>query len=220
MVRGFYREDVNNLHITAELLDAATGKILTTVDSAELPLTWLSEQKLPLKPDTYQQVVAVRDTLQRHAVPASTALHVEIRTDRGRTGVEYWANQSMRIEAVANRPCHLRLLYRLADGTQTILETDFAIRPGQENRAVPIAPDAQFVCSAPFGTEYLLAYASESPFCPLPTVPSRQGYVRTEGDYRVFVGPLQAMLTTLKCTKNPAADVAEDRIQITTRSAR
>lgn len=219
VVRGFYKEDVNNLYISAELL-SADGLILATVESAELPLTWLSEQKLPLKPDTYQQVVAVQDTLQRNpvAATASTALRVELRTDRGRNGVEYWENQPMRIEAVANRPCHLRLLYRLADGTQTILETDFTIKPGQENRPISIAPDATFICSAPFGTEYLLAYASETPFCPLPTVPSRQGYVRNEGNYKIFVGPLSAMISTLTCTKNPAGAVAEDRIQITTRS--
>ncbi|MBC8156264.1 MAG: hypothetical protein H7Z72_25540 [Bacteroidetes bacterium] len=221
VVRGYYNEAVNTLHITAELVDGVTGNILTTVDSEDLPLAWLSEHKLPLKPDTYQQVVAVQDTLQRTTAPGPlTALHVELRTDRGRSRVEYWENQPMRIEAVATRPCHLRLLYRLADGTQTILETDFTIKPGQENRPVPIAPDAAFVCSAPFGTEYLLAYASETPFCPLPTVPSRQGYVRNEGDYKIFVGPLSAMITTLKCTGDPAAVVVEDRIQITTRSAR
>lgn len=219
VVRGYYKEDVNNLRITAELLDSGSGKILTTVESADLLLTWLSDQKLPLKPDTYQQVVAVRDTLQRTTVPTPpTALHVELRTDRGRNSVEYWENQPMRIEAIASRPCHLRLLYRLADGTQTILETDFTIRPGQENRPIPIAPDATFVCSAPFGTEYLLAYASETPFCALPTVPSRRGYVRNEGDYKIFVGPLSALITTLKCTVKPDDVVAEDRIQITTRS--
>ena len=184
-----------------------------------MPLTWLSEQKLPLKPETYQQVIAVRDTLKQTTPTSATSLHVELRTDRGRSSVEYWENQPMRIEAVASRPCHLRLLYRLADGTQTILESDFVIRPGQENRPVPIAPDATFICSAPFGTEYLLAYASEAPFCPLPTVPSRQGYVRNDGDYKIFVGPLSNMITTLTCTQNPAAVVAEDRIQITTRSA-
>ncbi len=218
-VRGFYEELNGQLLIKTELVDANTEKVLVTLENKALPLEWLQQQSIPLKPENYQEIKVVQDTLRQiTAVTAPTALKFEIRTDRGREGVEYWSGQQMILEVKANRPCHIRLLYRLADGTQTLLENDFVIKPGQENKLVRIAPEASFICSEPFGTEYLLAYASEEPFCALPTVPNREGYFREEGSYQIFVGSLTAFNTLMKCSKN--TDIVEDLIQITTREAK
>ncbi|MFT4032232.1 MAG: DUF4384 domain-containing protein [Siphonobacter sp.] len=213
ILKGYYQEEGDQLKVVIELTDAKTGNIVAKAENTDLSLTWLNEQNLRLKPDNYEQVKEVQDTLKQITTIPQTALQVEIHTDRGRSGVEYWAGQQMILEATANRPCHLRLLYRLADGTQTVLETDFFIK--EANKPVRIAPEAVFVCSAPYGTEYLLAYASEEPFCPLPKVPSQKGYIRKEGDYQIFVGSLMAFQTVMKC--NLKGEIAEDHIQITTR---
>ncbi len=220
IIRGSYEEDLNQLRLRMEVVDGASRKVLAQARSSELPLSWLVEQKLPLKPENYERVRNVQDTLRQITTTTKSALKIEIRTDRGRTGVEYWAGQQMFLEATANRPCHLRLLYRLADGTQTLLESDFIIKPGQENTPVRISPESAFICSPPYGTEYLLAYASEEAFCLLPTAPSQQGYVRNEGGYRIFVGSLAAFQTLMKCRKNNDGKIAEDHIQITTREAK
>lgn len=145
-------------------------------------------------------------------------VQVLLRTDRGRQNVEYRAGNQMQIEVKANRPCHLRVVYLLADGTRTLLENDFVIRPGQENRYIRIAPTESFICAAPFGTEHLLAYAADGPFCPLSTTPNPTLYVRNEGGYSVIVGSLSALVEAVKCTISPTT-VAEDRIQITTRAS-
>lgn len=163
------------------------------------------------QPDPY--ALAVLDTLGAPATAA--ALNVEIRTDRGRQGVAYGEGDSMVIEVKASRPCHLRLVYLLADGTKTLLETNFEVKPGQENRYVRVAPEASLVCAEPFGTEFLLAYASETAFCPLPTNPNAQLYVRTENGYRIFVGSLAETIRAARCTQGGQA-VVEDRIQLTT----
>ncbi|MDQ1089704.1 DUF4384 domain-containing protein [Siphonobacter sp. SORGH_AS_1065] len=219
IIRGWYEDAENQLVMHMELVDSRTGKVFQQLSNAELPLRWLEEQQIPLKPQNYQNVKVVQDTIRQiTSVTPQSALKLEIRTDRGRTGVEYWAGQSMILEAKANRPCHVRLLYRLADGTQTLLENDFVIKPGQENQLVRIAPEASFICSAPYGTEYLLAYASEEPFCALPTVPNREGYFRQEGEYQIFVGSLSAFNTLMKCAKNSV--IAEDHLQITTREGK
>lgn len=218
VIRGFYEEQGNYLRIRVELRESGSGKLVKTLENTSLPLQWLQEQNISVIPDNYQEVKVVQDTLRQiTAVTPPSVLKIEIRTDRGRTGVEYWAGQQMMLEAKANRPCHIRLLYRLADGTQTLLENDFVIRPGQENKLVRIAPEASFICSAPFGTEYLLAYASEQPFCPLPTRPNREGYFRQEGDYQIYVGSLAVFNTLMKCSKS--GGITEDHIQITTREA-
>ncbi|GAA4403103.1 hypothetical protein GCM10023187_18850 [Nibrella viscosa] len=216
VVRGYYQEDLNSLRLVAELVDLHANRILAKVENADLPLSWISEHNLSLKPAHYQQVAAIRDTLQQHTPPAKIALAVELRTDRGRTSIEYWEGNQFFFEAKANRPCHLRLLYLLADGTKTLLEANFEIKPGQENRFVRIAPGIKFICAAPFGTEHVLVYAAEEPFCPIPTTPNRTAYVRKERDYDELVGSLPEIMKAAKCTRSRKA-VAEDRLQITTR---
>ena len=163
-----------------------------------------------------------RSIYQVNVVPAKNAanrpaLSVALRTDRGRQNVEYRAGNQMQIEVKANRSCHLRVVYRLADGTMTLLENDLVIEPGQENRYVRIAPTASFICAEPFGTEHLLVYAADSPFCPLPITPNQTLYVRNEDGYRVIVGSQRAMTEGVRCTIKPTT-VAEDRIQVITRA--
>ena len=216
-IRGYYQEDLNNLQIVAEVFDARTNRVLAKIENTALPLAWISGQNLRLKPEQYQQVLAVQDTIRQHSVVGPTPLTVEIRTDRGRTGVEYWSGNQITIEARVNRPCHLRLVYVLADGTKTLLENDFEVKTDQVNQYVRIAPDASFVCAEPFGTEYLLAYASQTAFCPIPTKPNLRLYLRHEKGDAILVGSLAETLTALTCTIPPHL-VAEDRIQITTRT--
>ncbi len=179
-----------------------------------------------LRADTAgQAVVLPRKTLDFHPPTSigdaarraeAAPLRVELRTDRGRDGVEYRQGNRMLLDVKATRPCHLRLVYLLADGTKTLLENDFEIKPGQENGFVRVAPDVSLVCSEPFGTETLLAYAAEAPFCPLPTQPNARLYVRPESGYTVLVGSLGEALRAVRCTPDGLA-VAEDRLQLTTR---
>jgi hypothetical protein len=216
-IRGYYQEDLNNLQIVAEIYDARTNRVLAKIENTALPLTWIIGQNLRLRPEHYQRVVAIQDTIGKHSVVGATPLTVEIRTDRGRTGVEYWPGNQITIEARVNRPAHLRLVYVLADGTKTLLENDFEIKADQVNQYVRIAPDASFVCAEPFGTEYLLAYASETAFCSISTKPNLRLYLRQENGYTILVGSLAEALTASTCTI-PRNSVAEDRIQITTRA--
>lgn len=215
-IRGSYQEDLNTLRITTELYDTRTNQVLTVLTNTDLPLAWISEQQLTLRPDNYQQIVAIRDSIQQKASSDRTALTVTIRTDKGRTSVEYWEGSQLVVEAKANRPCHVRLVYVLADGTKTLLENDFVIKPGQENGYVRIRPDLPFDCSAPFGMEHLLAYASEDAFCPVPNTPNKTLYLRKEDGYDLFVGSIAEVIKASTCTIS-GTQVSEDRIQITTR---
>lgn len=215
-LRGSYQQALNNLHLTVVLYEPGTGKVLKTFVNADLPLTWLSQENLPLIPDNYPQIAARRDTLrQQKPATTRTALTVSVRTNRGRTGVEYWEGNTLVLDVKANKPCHLRLVNLMADGRKTLLENDFEIKPGQENQYVHLTPDA--VCSAPFGMEYLLVYAAEEAFCPLPNRPNPTLYVREEDGYQLLIGSMPALIEAVTCTRNQS-EVAQDRLQITTRS--
>ncbi len=216
-VRGSYQQELNNLQLIVNLYDPRTGNVLKTFTNADLPLTWISQQNLKLKPDNYPQIAAIRDTLRQKPSPVPTALTVSVRTDRGRSSVEYWEGNTLILEAKANRPCHVRVVYLQADGSKTLLENDFEIKPGQENQYVRIAPDASFECTAPFGMEHLLVYAADEAFCSLPTNPNPMLYLRKEDGNIIFIGSMLAMIEAVTCTKNHH-EVAQDRLQITTRS--
>lgn len=148
--------------------------------------------------------------------PVATGLTVTIRTDRGRQNVEYRAGEQIQIDVKVNHPCHLRLVYLQADGTKTLLENDFIIEPGQENRYIPVARAASFICAAPFGTERMLAYTAAAPFCPIPTTPNPTLYLRDDSGDQILVGSMDAMIRAVTCTIR-ATIIAEDRIQMTTR---
>ncbi len=212
-LRGSYEQNLNNLQLVAELYDPLTNRVLNTLTNAELPLTWLSQQQLKLKPEHYEQIVAIRDSLQQKTVATPTALTISIRMDKGRTSVEYWQGNQAVVEAKANLPCHLRLVYLLADGRKCLLKNDFEIKPGQENQYIRLD---SIECTAPFGMEYLLAYAAEDDFCPITRKPNSTLYVRNEDGYEIIVGSMVEVIKGATCTKR-GNQVAEDRIQITTR---
>ena len=157
----------------------------------------------------------------REALPKSPigTLRIELRTSQGREGVVLTEGDTVEISVKVSRPCHLRLLYRLADGTMTLLENDVEIRAGQENEFVRLTPKTPFVCAEPFGEEALLGFAAETPFCPLPTRPNARAYVREEGGYRLFVGALSEILWVARCVEGGGASV-EDRIGVTTRAVK
>ncbi|GAA4462101.1 hypothetical protein GCM10023189_38360 [Nibrella saemangeumensis] len=178
---------------------------------------WLSHYKVPRhRHHVSTYAVNVQPVSIPEGSPATAPLTVELRTSRGRTGVEFLQGNTFYIEAKVNRPCHLRLVYILADSTKTVMENDFEIRPGQENQFIRIAPNAPIVCAEPFGTEYLLAYAASEPFCPIPTTPNRTLYMRKEPDNDVLVGRIEEVIKAARCTQS-GRSVAEDQIQITTR---
>ncbi|GAB4027951.1 hypothetical protein [Spirosoma gilvum] len=216
LVRGYYRDTSPVLQVILELYDPLTNQLRTTVSSSELPLSWLTQQQLKLKPDTYQQLMAVRDTFQQQPISLPANLTISLRTNRGRDHVEYWEGNQMTLDVKASRPCHLRLVYLQANGDKLLLENDFEIKPGQENQYIRIAPGESFICSEPFGTEHLLAFAAESPFCPIPSLPNQTLYVRNEAGSLLLIGSLAHMFEAVTCQKGQKA-VAQDRIQITTR---
>jgi len=98
---------------------------------------------------------------------ADTVLTIACRTDKGNQNLLYRDGETMRLFVQVNQPCHLRTIYRLADGQLTLLDNDRQLSAGETGRFFEIG--AGFTCSAPFGQETLYVFAQSGPFPPLRT---------------------------------------------------
>lgn len=214
-LRGIYEENdlSDKLVVTARLVRSDSGRILAEARNSSLPLSWLAENKLELIPDK-----TTRPPAPPKVVLSPAEFKIEIRSDRGREVIEYWEGDRMTYSLKATRPCYARVLSLQSDGAYVLLEENIRIRPGQENQDVPVLAKYDLTVGTPFGTEYLLVYASEKPMRPLPREPKTGGYVRREGDQDIFVGSAEAIVRLSASTED--GTVAQDKIQITTRAKR
>ena len=66
-----------------------------------------------------------------------------------------------------NMPSYIRFIYHLADGERTLLLDNYYIDESKVNMVYQIPEE--FVCAAPFGAEFLQAFARTEAFEPLKT---------------------------------------------------
>jgi hypothetical protein len=216
-VRGKYHEQARHVAITAELYDLTTGQTLRTLPpNTDLPMNWVEEKGLILRPGQNDQALATQQVVVSTApAPLPTRpenLKVELRTSLNAR--EFWENDTMYVQVRVNKPCHLRLLYVQSDHTPALLWNDLEVKADQVGRDL-VFP-APFVCVPPFGQEILVATASTEPFCPLKTH-------RNEFDVEIVDGTLAEAMQTSRCTTRGMARVlqtAEARLLLTTRPVR
>jgi hypothetical protein len=212
-LRGVFEESdlADKLILSTRLVEVSTGRVLAEARNATLPLSWLTEQGFELVPDNTH-----RPPSPPIPVLPLAEFKVEISSNRGREVVEFWEGDYMNYFLTATRPCYARVLGLQSDGVYVLVEENLHIKPGQENQKVPLLGDYNLHVAAPFGTEYLLVFASEKPLLPLPRTPRQGGYVRREGDQELFVGTPSDIVRLSAGTQD--GTVAQDRIQLTTRS--
>ena len=119
----------------------------------------------------------------------------------------------MRLAVRVNKPCIVRLIYRQADNKLILLRNhDFKVNDWEINKWIDIPQD--FVCAAPYGAEFLIAYACTEPLEILKT--------HKEGDYVIIDNTLAdtKKISTTHAMKNAGVSVVEQKLQITTRERR
>lgn len=110
----------------------------------------------------------------------TTNLTVTVKTNKGNKQLEFSEGETMQLFFFVNKPCYLRLIYRLADGSLVLLRDDLIVTRSESNQWNKIKES--FVCSPPFGYENLYIYASENSFEKLKTETNSAGYkIITEG---------------------------------------
>lgn len=219
-VRGSYSQKADLLEVTAELFDLATDKTIATIrPNTDLPINWVREKGLKLKPDGTDQALATQEVIATGAPssgpPKADKLSIRLSTSLKSKNREFWEKDTMYVRVRVNKPGHVRLLYVQADGSPTLLWPDFEVKPGQENKDI-FFPEP-FVCVPPFGQETLVAVASNAPFCPVKTKQNLYGV-------DVVDGSLTDAMRSVRCTEtrgmSRVVEQAEDRTTLTTRAGK
>jgi hypothetical protein len=166
-------------------------------------------------PEQIEAATEVKQTIEKNntPLPSISTLKFEVATNRGINSLVFEEGDTMRLAVKANKPCVVRLIYRQMDNKLILLRNkDFKINEYELDKWVEIPED--FVCSAPFGAEFLIAYASTDPFESLKT--------HTEGG-NVFIDNTLAetkKLTVSRAMANKGVPVVEKVLQITTKAGR
>jgi len=204
-IKGYFAKSLDKLKMSMVIISPARGDSVT-VAIDELPVKWLSDNNLSYIPADYQNAVAVQNTLKEGALPSvNSSFQFQIRTDKGHDGVEIRKGEVMRVYVKSSKPCYVRLIDLLSDGTKVLLHDNFEIKAEDVNKEIMFPTILE--CDAPFGQEYLVGFAASDPFAPLPI---------TEKDgYSFISGPLDNIL---KKTRGLKVKMLEDKIQVISRA--
>lgn len=210
LIRGSFATVGGQVEIRAKLFDQK-GIYQRDLVSGELPLRWVREKQMtyesPKDAGSLRMEEAVRPLMVAQSVGDFS---IELQTNRGRQGVSFHEGERMAIRLKVTRPCAVRLIYVLEDGTQTLLFDNYRIDGQAVGQYVNVP--GEFECSGPFGQEFLLAFATTDTFAPLETQ-KRDGF-------EVLTGPLTN--TVLRSVRGLRATglIVADKIPITTRPVR
>lgn len=138
---------------------------------------------------------------------------LEIKTDKGRNNLVYYKCDTLRFWVRATKPCFIRVVDIWPDNKTCLLLDNYKIDADKidkwiEINALPNQPF--FICSEPFGIDYLLSFASQKPFCSLSTI-RQNGISFVEGDFK----------NAIECSRGKllmgSTVVLEDRLKIFTK---
>lgn len=209
-IRGSFVTTGSQVEIRAKLFDRQ-GVYQQDLVSGDLPLRWVQQKQMTYESDRDPNTIRVDGAVRTAMVAQSVGdFGIELQTNRGRQGVTYHEGERMLIKLRATKPCAVRLLYVLEDGTQTLLFDNYRIEGPAVGQFVNVP--GEFECARPFGQEFLLAFATTDTFAPLTT--------KKEGDFKVLTGELTN--TVLHSVRGLRANslIVTDKVQITTRPVR
>jgi len=169
-----------------------------------------------LAPPVLADVKKVKEDLNqiKEPLPNIETLKFSIATNRGINSLVFEEKDTMLLAVKANKPCYVRLVYRMADGQLALLRNrDFKINEYELNKWVDISDI--FECAAPFGAEFLIAYASTDMFEGLKTH-EKDGYIIIDNP----LAEVKKLSTSRAFTNKGSVSVVEQQLQITTKARR
>jgi hypothetical protein len=94
---------------------------------------------------------------------------IEIKTEKGRNDLTYYKCDTLRYWFKTSKPCFLRVVDIWPDDRTCLLLDNYKVDTSEVGKWIEIkAPNNQFFqCTEPFGTDYLISFASAKPFCAL-----------------------------------------------------
>jgi len=160
--------------------------------------------------DTTSSPIIPPDTITTEEVEelpkAKPKLQVQIKTQKGDRDLTFKESEEVQLFFKVNRPCKLRTIYRLADGTLILLDNDRLVNKPETNKWVQLSDG--FEVAPPFGAEELYIFAQEKDF-PVLMTEEKDGYTIIKEGLPI------ALSKTRGLKKKPV--FAEDKLNITTK---
>jgi hypothetical protein len=169
-LRGRYSIVDSLVRFQVNLVNSENGSFLLAMDGA-LPLNSLKETGLVYVPQVQAAAVQIDSVLQKEKIKNN--FQVDIWTNKGNDNIVLRNGEQVQFFVYAHKPCYIRLLYLMADGSKILLLENFKI--DDEKAGKEITVDPKFECSEPFGKETLILNAQNQPFAPLHTS-TQNGY--------------------------------------------
>ena len=163
IINGSYWEQGEKINVLALCRQLQTGEVKASANVVFNRRILTGGQSL--KPQNFEQAMAQQMAFAQQVIE-SNQLRLEVWTDRGKNALLYSQGELMTVYLRSNQPCHVRLLYILANGQKTVLVDNLKINAESINKAVVINNllDIDFECSSPFGAEMLIAVGRNRPF--------------------------------------------------------
>ncbi len=165
IITGTYWEDSDYLKIIVVLRDFKTGKAIASVES-KLSKAFCEKNKLAYLPANFIEVNTNRKNFLENEVIGGD-LSLEVWTNKGANDLLFTEGDTLRLFLRVNKPCYIRFVYYLADGSKVLLLDNYYIGIDKVNKVYEL-PE-KFVCAEPFGAELLLVNAQTKKFDPLNT---------------------------------------------------
>ncbi len=209
-IRGSFVTIGNQIEIRAKLFNHQ-GIYQRDLVSSDLPVAWVRKQELTYESPKDASSLRVEEAVRTAMVsPSAGDFSVELQTNRGRQGVTYHEGERMVVKLRVSKPCVVRLIYVLEDGTQTLLFDNYRIDGQAVGQFVNVPNELE--CSSPFGQEFLLAFATTDTFAPLE--------IKKMNGFDVLTSELtNTVLQAVRGLRVKSVIVA-DKMQITTRPLR
>ena len=135
------------------------------------------------------------------------SLQIETKTNKTTNPATFTSGETMRAYYKVNKPCLLRVIYKLADGRLILFENDRLVTKEQIGQFIELGDG--YEAAEPFGDESLYFFVQTDPFPKLKTKMSDDGYLEiTDG--------LQESLRKTRGMK-PKKYLAESKLDIETK---
>ena len=170
----------------------------------------IAKTGLSLKPENFKEAMVAQKYFGENEL-LDGGLSLEVWTNKGCENPLFVKGERLNMFARVNLPCYIRFIYHLADGKRAVLLDNYYIDETKINKVYQIPED--FECTAPFGAEFLQAFASTEPFEKI-SVTSQDGYDYLTEDLREFIATTRgvkkvkrvALLTECRVTMTTVAE--------------
>ena len=206
VLKGTYWKQQGGVKVIASLQQVSDSRTVGSYE-AIVDERVVQASRLSLEPQNFQ--VALSD--QKHFDSAEVVgggLTLEVWTNKGTEDLIYTRGERMQAYVRVNMPCHVRFIYHLADGKRALLLDDYYVDESKVNLVYPIP--GEFECDAPFGAEFLQAFARTEKFDAIQT--------KSVDGYSILVEDLEGFLVNQRGMKRVKQGTmqAETRLVITT----